>query len=380
MGEQLAAWDTDLTRERTRLESQAGQLAQAVTTRDEASSRLDGTWQETLEKINEDLLSIEGQRKKTQAELDAIDETRKAALKGAESAVATAEKEVGLARAHAEGAGTAAANAKKALDTHTGRLGALREEALNANVQEAEQGAEAVRAELTAEQEEVAALEAEPLSADALEQVRAEAGRVETALKDKQLELERARGSLDLSGGERAAERCGELEEVLHQLQARQQELELEYEGWRLLQGVLTEAQRQEEAHLGQLLSGPIQRRFSALTDERYGGLDLGAHLETAGIEAAGALRDVESLSTGTLEQLSTIFRLCLAEQLETTVVLDDHLSHSHSERLSWFRDTMMEVSRRAQVLVVTCWPEHYLGKRTKGVTSVDLGQLIRRY
>ena len=380
MGEELTDWDTDLTRERTRLESQLEQLAQAVVKRDEVSSKLSGAWQQILEDVKEALLSMEGERKKIQAELDAIDETRKAALKGAEAAVEKTEKEAALAKAGAEGAGAAAAKAKEALAANRGRLGALREEALNADVPEAEQVVGAVRSELTTAQEAFAALEAEPLAVDALEKLRTAAERAEAALKDKHMELERARGSLDLSGGERAAERCDELGEVLRQLQARQEELELEYDGWKLLQGALTEAQRQEEAHLGQLLSGPIQRRFSSLTNERYGGLDLGAHLETAGIEAAGALRDVQSLSTGTLEQLSTIFRLCLAEQLETAVVLDDHLSHSHSERLSWFRDTMMDVSRRAQVLVVTCWPEHYVGKRTKGVTSLDLEAVIRRY
>jgi len=37
--------------------------------------------------------------------------------------------------------------------------------------------------------------------------------------------------------------------------------------------------------------------------------------------------------------QLSTIFRLSLAEQLQSAVMLDDQLTQSDAQRMAWLRD-----------------------------------------
>jgi len=70
---------------------------------------------------------------------------------------------------------------------------------------------------------------------------------------------------------------------------------------------------------LGPLLSGPIASRFSQLTGGRYSKLALGPGLESQGIFAAGDDRDISLLSVGAKDQLSTVLRLTIAEQLKST-------------------------------------------------------------
>jgi len=167
--------------------------------------------------------------------------------------------------------------------------------------------------------------------------------------------------------------------------------VELEYEGWELLRKTLREAEQEEGTHLGHALAEPVAKRFAALTTGHYGKLALGPNLETEGISVAGENRLVELLSVGTRDQLSTVFRLTLAEQLKTAVILDDQLTQSDARRMLWLRDLLKEIARNIQVIVFTCRPDDYLvpagGRgRTKRedeqpkVRAVDLEQFIERW
>jgi hypothetical protein len=49
----------------------------------------------------------------------------------------------------------------------------------------------------------------------------------------------------------------------------------------------------------------------------------------------------LEVLSVGTREQLATLLRLAIAEQLRSAIVLDDHLVQTDATRLAWFRQTL---------------------------------------
>ncbi len=80
--------------------------------------------------------------------------------------------------------------------------------------------------------------------------------------------------------------------------------------------------------------------------------------METAGIEAAGNQRPVDTLSVGTREQLATIFRLSLAEQLKSVLLLDDQLAQTDDVRMKWFRQKLQESSKKIQIVVFTCRPE----------------------
>src|SRR5690606_20172854 len=125
--------------------------------------------------------------------------------------------------------------------------------------------------------------------------------------------------------------------------------------------------------------------RFADLTRNRYTHVDLGTDLKTHGFTLAGVagdLRPVTALSAGPQEQLSTLFRLCLAEALQTAVVLDDHLSQTDSQKMQWFRDALDEVAQKAQVVVISCWPEHYKLPAGKVDTArrIDAQAVVERY
>jgi uncharacterized protein YhaN len=183
-------------------------------------------------------------------------------------------------------------------------------------------------------------------------------------------------------GGNVVEEELHDAMTALEQRKRELEELELEYGAWQLLQATLRDAEKSEATNLGEKLGGPLQSRFAQLTGGRYKHVDLGADLKTAGFTAAGDLRSVSALSAGTQEQLSTLFRLCLAEALRTTVVLDDHLSQTDSSKMRWFRDALDEVAAKSQVVVISCWPEHYQlpPGRVDTAKKIDAVAVVERY
>jgi chromosome segregation ATPase len=191
------------------------------------------------------------------------------------------------------------------------------------------------------------------------------------------------RGALQQVGGEVARQRAEDAVAELEAARERERLLQLEYDAWALLRQTLREAEQEEGTNLGHALAEPIAKRFAALTTGRYGKLVLGPNLETQGISVAGEDRLVEALSVGTRDQLSTIFRLTLAEQLRTAIMLDDQLAQTDSGRMTWLRDLLKEVSAKIQVIVFTCRPEDYAIAPAKPgkaeVRGVDLVKFIDR-
>ncbi len=125
----------------------------------------------------------------------------------------------------------------------------------------------------------------------------------------------------------------------------------------------MKEADAAQASNLGQALGPAIAGRFQELTQRRYETVQLTAQLATEGIVVSGALRPTEQISVGTREQLSTLYRLSLAEYLSTTIVLDDQLVQSDDNRMDWFRALLTEKARSFQILVFTCRPSDYLAK-----------------
>ena len=97
------------------------------------------------------------------------------------------------------------------------------------------------------------------------------------------------------------------------------------------------------------------------------------------GIQAAGDRRGFDRLSIGTREQLSTLFRLCLAERLRTALLLDDQLVQSDPDRLRWFRTALRQTATSGvQVIVLTCRPDDYLEpSETPQPHVINLGQVV---
>ncbi len=214
-----------------------------------------------------------------------------------------------------------------------------------------------------------------------------------SGLQATQREIERTRGALEQVGGAVARERLRDAIEAFDLAARQEREIEAEYEAWLLLLEQMRDADAAQASNLGQALAPAIASRFKQLTERRYDNVQLTAELGTEGIVAAGAVRATGRISVGTREQLSTLYRLALAEYLGTTVVLDDQLVQSDGTRMDWFRSLLAEKARLFQIVVFTCRPEDYLAanamvpkgksiqKDTDGglVRAIDLGRALRR-
>jgi len=174
-------------------------------------------------------------------------------------------------------------------------------------------------------------------------------------------EIHKTQGALEQVGGTVARERLRDAIEAFELAERYEREIETEYDAWLLLLEQMKQADAAQASNLGQALAPAITAKFEALTRKRYGDVRLTAQLATEGIVAAGTIRPAKRISVGTREQLSTLYRLCLAEYLGTTVVLDDQLVQSDVGRMDWFRALLAEKARAFQIIVFTCRPTDYV-------------------
>jgi hypothetical protein len=206
-------------------------------------------------------------------------------------------------------------------------------------------------------------------------------------------DIQRTHGALEQVGGAVARERLRDATEAFQQAERQEREIEAEYEAWKLLLDQMKEADAAQASNLGQALVPAIAGRFQELTQRRYEAVQLTAQLATEGIMVSGTLRMAAQLSVGTREQLSTLYRLSLAEYLRTVIVLDDQLVQSDGHRMDWFRALLNEKAHNFQIVVFTCRPTDYLlasalvpqesgvHADTEGgfIRAVDLGRALRR-
>ena len=206
-------------------------------------------------------------------------------------------------------------------------------------------------------------------------------------------EIHRAQGALEQVGGAVARERLHDATEAFELAERHEREIEAEYEAWKLLLDQMKDADAAQASNLGQALVPAIADRFQALTQRRYQTVQLTAQLATEGIVVSGTLRSTDHISVGTREQLSTLYRLSLAEYLSTAIVLDDQLVQSDDSRMDWFRGLLAEKARSFQIVVFTCRPGDYLpasafvpaGSAVHADTdggftrAVDLGRALHR-
>ncbi len=179
--------------------------------------------------------------------------------------------------------------------------------------------------------------------------------------------LARQEGRLEQVGGMIAEERYNDAQEALALAEQRQREVETDYNAYKLLVEAMRASEQEQSAHLGQALTKPVSEALERLLREvggdtaRYGALVFGATLAADGVTVMGDLRSAGDLSAGTREQIATLLRLTIARCLRAPLVLDDHLTHSDSLRVEWFRGMLREVAHDTQVLVITCHPTAYL-------------------
>jgi hypothetical protein len=201
----------------------------------------------------------------------------------------------------------------------------------------------------------------------------------------------KAHGALEQVGGAVARERLSDATDAFELAERQEREIEADYEAWKLLLEQMKEADAAQASNLGLALVPAVADHFNLLTRQRYDTVKLSAQLEMEGVVAAGGLRSASSLSVGTKEQLSTLFRLALAEYLCTAIVLDDQLVQSDGHRMDWFRTLLSDKARSFQIVVFTCRPTDYLPPvalvpdgsavhvDVDGARATDLGRALRR-
>lgn len=300
------------------------------------------------------------------------------------------------------GARTNAAKATIAVDTaqgdlttamtdhasHDGRLIELRKMRDAENLAEAE-----ARLRETTERHAALPVPARLVTNDEVAAAQNTAAGIRSDLEGIEREIQRAHGALEQVGGAVARERLHDATEAFELAERQEREVEAEYEAWRLLLDQMKEADAAQASNLGQALVPAIAGRFQELTQRRYETVQLTAQLATEGVVASGALRPAAQISVGTREQLSTLYRLSLAEYLSTAIVLDDQLVQSDDSRMDWFRALLTEKAHIFQIVVFTCRPSDYLPASalvpqgsavhadTDGgfIRAVDLGRALRR-
>ena len=237
---------------------------------------------------------------------------------------------------------------------------------------------ETARAELSQREAELGRLAPEnDVTVEQLEHEELELERARAHERQRTGELRRAEGALGQIGGDVAAEREKRAKEALGRARELEMDLERDYEGYRLLVETLRTVENEQGVHLGRALERPVSERFDRLTRGRYGSVELDAELGLRGVMVAGEHRGYRELSEGTQEQLATIVRLCIAEHLETALVLDDHLAQTHRQRAEWFRAALRDAGERIQIVVLTARPEDLLRDEELAVAA-QTGEAVR--
>jgi hypothetical protein len=312
-------------------------------------------------------------------------------VEAAARAVAVAGEHLVTAKG-VHGAAVAAADAAKAVVN--GRIG--ERDILRSQLDAMNRGSAA--ALVTQREATLASLPEAPLVSDAdVAAAVQDVSDATSALEAAKEDLHKHEGALSKVGGAAVRDEVERVQDAVRAAEHRERDLEVDADAWKLLRDTLRDVENEEGAHLGRALAGPVATKFSELTTGRYKNLRLDAKLRTESVDAASAVAagaDVlASLSVGTRDQLATLIRVTIADQLKTALVLDDHLVHSDPKRLAWFREVLTKTALSTQVLIFTCRPEDYLLKvelpdggasvrdlAGGAVRAVDMARVVKRW
>jgi uncharacterized protein YhaN len=381
-----SATNVSLAEERSRTSTSS--FAAAIVARDVELAKFSDDLRTELDRARSATATACEERAKIDADLQSLERTIaensariNAEIGGARAAVARALEELDLAD-------VARTTVLKEHATEGGRLETLRKQRESQDLAAAES-----KLRQASDRHGALPVPSEMVTAADVTTARNAAAAAKADLERVVSDIHKAQGALEQVGGAVARERLRDAVEAYDLAERHERETEAEYEAWLLLLEQLKEADAAQASNLGQVLAPAITSKFQALTQKRYEGVRLTTQLRTEGIVMGGAVRATERLSVGTREQLSTLYRLSLAEYLGTTVVLDDQLVQSDVERMDWFRALLAEKARMFQIVVFTCRPDDYLEasalvqKETDAhwdsgdgfVRAIDLGHVVRR-
>jgi hypothetical protein len=361
----------------------------ATSKRDEVLAVFHDGVEAALLAYEQNLSQANSEKQNAVADLEALDQTIASRKRIIHEAASSARSQLEIANGSVE---TAQQNLTTAITNHaahTGRLAELRKRRDAEDLSAAElrlQGAKSHYAGLPIPERNATQNE-----------VDTERNRERAAQSDyeaNEAEIHRARGRLEQVGGAVARERLRDASEAFELAELQEREIEADYEAWKLLLEQMKVADAAQASNLGQALAPTVAGLFQTLTQQRYLSVQLGAQLSTEGVLVHGAPRPPSLLSVGTREQLSTLYRLALAEYLQTTVVFDDQLVQSDGNRMDWFRGLLAEKARMFQMIVLTCRPSDYLGTakpvsdgtnthmdQAEGfIRAIDLERVVQRH
>lgn len=228
--------------------------------------------------------------------------------------------------------------------------------------------------------------------AEAVHAVAGEEGHVgsaEASLKAKSPErvktlAETAKGSLQTTQTRRSAAQTeltevqtrlkirGEegLHEKLHMAQTRLERISHENESLfrrAAVAKLLFESMREERDRARQAYVAPLKEKIEALGrlvfDDAFQ-VDINEDLQIASRTSKGVTVPFDSLSGGTKEQISLIFRLAcsmiVAKDGGTPLILDDALGYTDPERLRLMGAVLAKAAKECQIIIFTCVPDRY--------------------
>jgi uncharacterized protein YhaN len=192
---------------------------------------------------------------------------------------------------------------------------------------------------------------------------------------DAQTELTEVQTRLKIHGEEG-------LHEKLHVAQSRFEHLETDnFSLFRRAAAakVLFETMREEREKARRAYVAPLKEKIEHLGrlvfDDSFQ-VEISEELQIASRTARGVTVPFESLSGGTREQLSLIFRLAcsmiVAKDGGTPLILDDALGYTDPERLRLMGAVLAKAAKECQVVIFTCVPVRY--SNVGEATVVSLG------
>lgn len=129
----------------------------------------------------------------------------------------------------------------------------------------------------------------------------------------------------------------------------------------------LFETMREERDRVRRAYVAPLKEKVEALGrlvfDDSFG-VEIGDDLQIASRTLEGVTVPFDSLSGGTKEQLSLVFRLAcsmiVADSEGTPLILDDALGYTDPQRLHLVGAVLSKAAKCCQIIVFTCMPERY--------------------
>lgn len=364
----LAALDARLGQ----LKERATEQAEAVTS---ARARLGAPSADVLAGVKMRSAAIEAERGAHLSEREGLLQAIETRVASALAALEQAERALSASSGASEAAREELEAIRKTHAETSGRLEGAREALSKVDLEGLRERAATAAARLS---------EVPPTDfrADALEAAETGAAELERALKEAEREMLETRVALDQTGGRAAKQRLEDAQARFDEKKARQEEVELEASAALLLVETLKEAERKVAKHLGVALGEEVAQRFSDLTAERYGGVEIDKHLTTQQVYLGGAGLSPGQLSVGTQHQLATLLRVILAEHIGHPILLDDQLIQSDPGRLRWFREQLVRSASKTQIIVLSCRAGDYLetgNGASPPVHVVDVSKAIRR-